>query len=349
MATPKKPKKTFSLLVPVVLILSFFLTACSIRFETAPQATVAPDANEIARQAAVSDIVLIHADALAAASLFPKDSATYLALMQAVDFSALHSRELGGVKESDSETIESTPSVTLTTLAPDGTPTVTPSATESPSDEEDPTVETVVTELSQSAWRIRASIDTVKEPGLARLLTSVSVSQAQLSQNIASASGIVIEEQVRLENSAIADLKSVLESDVLNNLIIAEDSLGFAFESYALTLSEKLSDPMTNAATHRKIANYFVKYQSKNALGLDPRQVAYTIAQTWDEQSASQEIIAALKQISQNYSSLSGIVDPEDRPLVIDLLMRAQSEYREWQPELVPFPGMNELNEKVLN
>ena len=344
MSTPKKPKKTRTLLVPLLLILTFFLTACSVRFETASEATVAPDANEIARQAAVSDIVLIHANALEAASFLPEDDATYLAIMQAVDFSSLHSRELGGVKESDSETIESTPSVTLTTLNTDGQPRPAPSETELPSNEEAPTVESVVTELSQSAWRIRASIDTVKEPGLARLLTSVSVSQAQLSQDIAAASGIVVGEQVRLEDSAIINLKATLESDVLNNLIVAEDSLGFAFESYALTLSEKLSDPMTNAATHRKTANYFVKYQSKNALGLDPRQVAYDITPTWDEQSANQEIIAALKQVSQNYSSLSGVVAPEDRPLVIDLLMRAQNEYREWQPKLVPFPGMNELN-----
>ena len=250
------------------------IAGCGIRLESAAPEALVPDADEISRQAAVADALLVQDEAAATLATVEPGSAVAAVLTDIELRAGEHVEALGGEYVSglaDGSTGTATdgsqdPADGQTALPPesvtDDQGTIDPSIAASPSEagpEADttagtdpapgsgasttapPSVERLVGLLTQSADRSRASLGTPTDPALARLFASVAAAHLDQARTLAATAGIEAPAPESFTTAMPSTLPKNLAAADLSTLVQAEDSAGFAYEAMAARLRDRKS------------------------------------------------------------------------------------------------------------
>lgn len=365
-------------MISTVLVLAT-VTGCGIRLESAAPEALVPDADEISRQAAVADALLVQDEAAATLATVDPASPVAVVLTDIEARAAQHVEALGGEyvsgladsstgtasgdtqDSSEGQTALPTGSVT------DDQGTIDPSIAASPEDAEDsdagqgdgadqsttapPSVERLVGLLTQSADRSRASLGTPSDPALARLFASVAAAHLDQARTLATTAGIETPATESFTTALPATLPKNLAAADLSTLVLAEDSAGFAYEAMAARLSEDdRTTARSRAAVHRARAQTWAELASLDATPTDPRAVAYDLPDAADGSPAltSRDTMVALAAdvetgLEDAYGAFVGDVDVDSRAAMLDLLVDSHRAARAWGAPAVTFPGMPEL------
>lgn len=274
------------------------LGGCGLRLESAEIPELAPDADEISRQAMVADAIAIRDAASEALLEVSAESPTAASLQQVTDFAALHLDALGGeyvsgLSHTTSENESEADASTQTSLDPDtfADKTATdPSELPGVGDATDGTAptdtattavatpESVVSLLAQSSARARGSLATPADGALARLYVSIAASQIESARALAEAAGT----EFVLPEAFGTDLPETLPTNLsttdLTTLVRSEDSAGYAYEVAAARLpSDARTLSLARASAHREHGQEWAELASVAETTTDPRQVAYDL------------------------------------------------------------------------
>jgi hypothetical protein len=307
------------------------ITGCGIRLESpAPQALV-PDSDEISRQAAVADALLVQEEAGATLTTVEEGSPVAGVLTDIELLAGEHVEALGGEyvsglgdEPTDAATaVPQDPTDGQTELPPesvtDDQGTIDPSIAASPAETDGtagtdgtdpgagapaggsttdpPSVERLVLLLTQSADRSRAALGTPKDPALARLFASVAAAHLDQARTLAATAGIEVPATESFTTVMPSPLPTNLVAADLSTLVQAEDSAGFAYEAMAARLTaDDRATARSRAAVHRARAQTWAELASLDATATDPRAVAYDLPDAADGSPAltSRETMAAL-------------------------------------------------------
>ena len=167
---PVRSRRARALAGALALGTAALLSGCGLRLETEPPAEPVPDAAEQVRRDAVDDALALASAAETAAAGADEGVGAVLGLVAST--AGVQVEALGGVYESG-------------LALPDGaTPSPTPSATDPA-----PTPADVLALLGAAASEARSDARAADDPALARLLSSVAASRAQLTDRLAAALG----------------------------------------------------------------------------------------------------------------------------------------------------------------
>lgn len=343
------------------------LAGCGIRLESPAVPELAPDADEISRQAMVADAVAIRDEATAALGAVPAGTPEALALQQVADFATLHTDALGGVyvsglghatgsSESAADAGTQT-SLDPETLADDEPTDPATSEGEVPAEGAAPTPAaapasstTVVSLLTQSASRARGSLATPLDGSLARLYVSVAASQVELARDLATSSGVTFTLPETFGTTLPEALPANLSTADLTTLVRGEDSAGYAFEVSAARLPADVRTlSLSRAALHRDRGQGWAELAGVHDTSADPRQVAYDLPDGADGTPplGGVEVIVPFAAqlettLTTTYTTLAGKVDPDERAVLLDLVVDSYATARAFSAPLQPFPGMPE-------
>lgn len=371
-------RSAVTVMISTVLALAT-LTGCGIRLESAAPEALVPDADEISRQAAVADAILVQGEATATLATVDPGSPVAAVLTDIEGRAAEHVEALGGEYVSglaESSTGEASggaqdPSEGQTELPPgsvtDEQGTIDPSVAASPAAPADtdlgsaattdqsttgtPSVERLVGLLVQSADRSRAALGTPVDPALARLFASVAAAHLDQARTLAATAGIEAPTTESFTTAMPVTLPKNLAAADLSTLVQAEDSAGFAYEAIAARLSDDdRATARSRAAVHRARAQAWAELASLDATPTDPRAVAYDLPDAADGSPAltSRATMVALAAdaesgLADSYGAFVGQVDAESRASMLDLLVDSHGAARAWGAPTVSFPGMPEL------
>lgn len=372
-------RSAVTVMISTVLALAT-LTGCGIRLESAAPEALVPDADEVSRQAAVADALVVQDEA--AATLATVDPASPVAGVlidieaRASEYvEALGGEYVSGLADSSTGVASGSPqdsSDGQTELPPgsvtDDQGTIDPSIAASPTasaDETDadsgapadqsttapPSVERLVGLLTQSADRSRASLGTPDDPALARLCASIAAAHLDQARTLAETAGLEVPSTESFTTAMPTTLPKNLAAADLSTLVQAEDSAGFAYEAMAARLGEDdRATARSRAAVHRARAQTWAELASLDATATDPRAVAYDLPDAADGSPAltSRETMAALaaeveSALTSSYGTFVGEVDADARASMLDLLVDSHQAARAWGAPVVTFPGMPEL------
>lgn len=288
----------------LVAVVALGLSACGLRLETPPPAAPAPDAVETVRQRAT-------ADALALAVL--AEHATDPGLPSAArvaEVAALHAEALGG------------PYTWEPPAADDA-----PASPEAPADEaEDVTPARLAQALEETAASARADAATVPDPGMARLLGSISASRLLAADAVRREGGESATEPAE-PFTPPEELPDGVAGSVVTALVQSEDALGLAWEVVAArTAAEARAPAAARATAHRDRALRWAEAADLVGTGLDPRRAAYdlppALLTTSDDVGALEGEAAALeRELATSYASLVAVAPPEQRAPFVDALL----------------------------
>ena len=357
------------------------LTGCGIRLESAAPEALVPDSDEISRQAAVADALLVQAEAGATLATVEQGSPVAVVLTDIEQRAGEHVDALGGEyvsglgdEATDAATAEPPdPADGQTELPPesvtDDQGTIDPSIAASPAPTDapagtdpgaaattdqsttaPPTVERLVLLLTQSADRSRAALGTPVDPALARLFASVAAAHLDQARTLAATAGIERPSTESFTTAMPTTLPKNLAAADLSTLVQAEDSAGFAYEAMAARLTaDDRATARSRAAVHRARAQTWAELASLDATATDPRAVAYDLPDAADGSPAltSRETMAALaatmeSSLADSYGTFVGQVDADARASMLDLLVDSHGAARAWGAPAVTFPGMPE-------
>lgn len=355
------------------------ITGCGIRLESAAPQALVPDSDEISRQAAVADALLVQEEAGATLTTVEQGSPVAAVLTDIELLAGEHVEALGGEYVSglgDGPTDAATaapqdPTDGQTELPPesvtDDQGTIDPSIAASPAETDGtdpgtgapadgsttapPSVERLVLLLTQSADRSRAALGTPTDPALARLFASVAAAHLDQARTLATTAGIELPATESFTTVMPSALPKNLAAADLSTLVQAEDSAGFAYEAMAARLTaDDRATARSRAAVHRARAQTWAELASLDATATDPRAVAYDLPDATDGSPAltSRETMAALaatmeSSLADSYGTFVGQVDAEARASMLDLLVDSHTAARAWGAPAVAFPGMPEL------
>ncbi|MEP7765223.1 DUF4439 domain-containing protein [Sanguibacter sp. 25GB23B1] len=334
------------------------LSGCGIRLESPAIPELAPDADEISRQAMVADSIAIRDEATEALLSVPAESPAAASLQQVADFAVLHVDALGGEyvsglshtsgsgeSEADASTQTSLDPETLTDEPLDGAV---------PPEESTPVVpatsSSVVSLLAQSSARARGSLATPVDGPLARLYVSIAASQIESARALAAAAGIELVLPEAFGTALPTSLPANLSTADLTTLVRSEDSAGYAYEVAAARLpAESRTLSLARAAAHRERGQEWAELASVAETSTDPRQVAYDLPDGTDGGAplSGVEVIvpfaAGLEStLTTTYTTLAGQVAPEERAVFLDLVVDTYATARVFSAPLLAFPGMPE-------
>lgn len=253
------------------------ITGCGIRLESAAPQALVPDSDEISRQAAVADALLVQEEAGATLTTVEEGSPVAGVLTDIELLAGEHVEALGGEyvsglgdEPTDSATaVPQDPTDGQTELPPesvtDDQGTIDPSIAASPAETDGtagtdgpegtdgtdpgagapaggsttdpPSVERLVLLLTQSADRSRAALGTPKDPALARLFASVAAAHLDQARTLAATAGIEVPATESFTTVMPSTLPKNLAAADLSTLVQAEDSAGFAYEAMAARLT----------------------------------------------------------------------------------------------------------------
>ncbi len=253
------------------------ITGCGIRLESAAPQALVPDSDEISRQAAVADALLVQEEAGATLTTVEQGSPVAVVLTDIELLAGEHVEALGGEyvsglgdEPTDAATaVPQDPTDGQTELPPesvtDDQGTIDPSIAASPAEAdgtagtdgpegtdgtdpgagapadgsttEPPSVERLVLLLTQSADRSRAALGTPKDPALARLFASVAAAHLDQARTLAATAGIEVPATESFTTVMPSALPKNLVAADLSTLVQAEDSAGFAYEAIAARLT----------------------------------------------------------------------------------------------------------------
>jgi len=347
------------------------VAGCGIRLESPAPAALVPDADEISRQAAVADVLLVGSEArLAVPTVDP--ASPVVDLLEEIDASATAQAEaLGGEYVSGVEGDGDDPAGVSshdaadgqTALAPgsvtDDEGTIDPSVAASPTDEPSgsattdpaPSVPRLLTVLTQSADRTRASIGTPRDPALARLYASVATSHLDQARSLAALSGLDAPAPESFTTTLPTALPKNLSAADLVTVVRSEDAAGYAYEVMAARLADgERTAARDRAAAHRERAQGWAALASLDGAATDPREVAYdlgTVADGTPTLASRDSMVTRAAEIEADladaYATFVGQVDADARSSMLDLLADAHLASRSWGAPASTFPGMPEL------
>lgn len=343
------------------------LGGCGIRLESPAIPELAPDADEISRQAMVADAIAIRDEATEALLTVPADSPAGVALQQVADFAVLHVDALGGEyvsglshtsgsgeSETDASTQTSVDPDTLTEEPSDDPSAVADELPEGALPAEEPPVpatsSTVVSLLAQSSSRARGSLATPLDGPLARLYVSIAASQVESARTLAAAAGVEFVLPETFGTALPTALPANLSTSDLMTLVRSEDSAGYAYEVAAARLpAESRTLSLARAAAHRERGQEWAELASVAETTTDPRQVAYDLPDGADggpPLSGVEVIVPFAAEVESTltvtYTTLAGEVAPEERAILLDLVVDSHAAARAFSAPLVAFPGMPE-------
>lgn len=359
-----------TVIISTVLVLAT-VAGCGIRLESPAPAALVPDADEISRQAAVADVLLVGSEArLTLPSVDPASPvATFL---EEIDTTATaHAVALGGEyvsgvagegadpagttshDASDGQTALPPGSVTDDegTIDPSVAASPTDAATASPSAAPAPSVPRLVTVLTQSADRARASLGTPGDPALARLYASVAASHLDQARSLAALAGVDAPAPESFTTTLPAALPKNLSAAELVTVVRSEDAAGYAYEVMAARLADAdRTAARERAAEHRERAQGWAELASLDGAATDPREVAYDLGTTADGTPAlesRESMVTHAAEIEERladaYATFVGQVEADARSSMLDLLADAHLASRSWGAPASTFPGMPEL------
>jgi len=253
------------------------ITGCGIRLESAAPQALVPDSDEISRQAAVADALLVQEEAGATLTTVEQGSPVAVVLTDIELLAGEHVEALGGEyvsglgdEPTDAATaVPQDPTDGQTELPPesvtDDQGTIDPLIAASPAEADGtagtdgpegtdgtdpgagapaggsttdpPSVERLVLLLTQSADRSRAALGTPKDPALARLFASVAAAHLDQARTLAATAGIEVPATESFTTVMPSTLPKNLVAADLSTLVQAEDSAGFAYEAMAARLT----------------------------------------------------------------------------------------------------------------
>lgn len=310
--------------VTAALVLTLALTGCGVRLETPPPSEPSLTAVEAARRAAVTDVLDVRATVLAAQDGAEGRPADILeAVLAATD---VHEAQLGGVYDSG-------------LVGVDGSPAPLPTGTASGTD-----AAAAVEILAQAASRARSGLETVEDPGFARLTGSIAVAHLVAARTLAASADV---EAPATEFPAVATVPTALE-DVpatdLVALVLAEDSTGYMLEVLASRLSgPQRSAALARAATHRTRADAWAHAAGLAGTTDDPRRVAYALPAGITADTPDTALIGAAEvALTTDLVTLLAVVPAASRAATLDLAADSWAAALTWGAQPVPLPGMPE-------
>ena len=312
------------------------LAACDLRLETPPLSEPTPDAREVARRAAATDVSAIIDVATITLAGVKKKSRAASELTWIVKASQIHLDQLGGVYVSG-----------LDTENP-GTPTAPPSTpalgTDKPGNAK-PTVADVVDRLAQSYSRTRGALESAPDPGLARLMASIATAQMSSATKLAAIAKIDLPD-VALPGTPVAPSTppSGVSTSVLSPLVSAEDSAGYAYEILAARLTDAPRVAASaRAVVHRDRASALALAAQVSGTPQDPRLVAYEIPAGFLAEPVDNASAGTLElNLTTSYATLVGVVVEQERAAYMDLLVESYESALTWGAKRTYFPGMPE-------
>ncbi|WP_265523261.1 DUF4439 domain-containing protein [Oerskovia flava] len=320
----------------VTLAAAALAAGCGLRVETAPPSEPVPDAEEVIRNAAVTDALAIEAAALSATTSAGQDGGEdtgeaeegdaddlAAALGQVAAFAALHAEQLGGPYDSG-----------LPEPGQSGSPTPDPSPSAPPA-ADGPDVALL---LAEASLRLRASADATTDGPLARLLLSVSASQHVSAQHLATLVDVDLptSEAEPVPPDAAPGGLSAAE---LSTVVVAEDAAAYAYEVRAASSEGSVRERAVDlAATHRQRAEGWAQAAGITGTGQDPRRVAYTVPD-----DPTRELATTLEgSLAQTYASLAASATAGTRTQVAELFVDTVTTQVGWGGERLAFPGLPE-------
>lgn len=321
----------------VAVLVGALVTGCSVRLETPSPSEPEPDSLEVARRAAVTDVLDVAALARDLLVETGAEDSPGPELAATVDAAAVHLDQLGGVYDSgladvDGDDVQVAPTSTSTTAPP-------------PSDV---TPEQLIERLSQAYSRARGSLVTVPDPGLARLVASIGTAQLSQARTIAVAAGAPIT-PVDLPATPLVPVELAgVPAGSLIPLVALEDAAGYAFEVVAARVSSEAERVAASARAdvHRDRAQAWALVAGVAGTSTDPRQIVYALPESVASATPSTEHLSNLEtSLADAYGSLLSDVVEEDRVAVADLLTDSYLTARTWGSPPLVLPGMPELRD----
>ena len=310
------------------------LAACDLRLETPPLSEPTPDAQEVARRAAATDVSAIIDVATITLAGMKKKSRARSELTWVIKASQIHLEQLGGIYASGLDT--ENPGATAAPALPPG---------DDKPGEVKPVIADVVDRLAQSYSRTRGALESAPDPGLARLMASIATAQMSSATKLAAIAKIDLPD-VALPGTPAAPSAppSGVSTSVLSPLVSAEDSAGYAYEVLAARLTDAPRVAASaRAVVHRDRASALALAAQVSGTPQDPRLVAYAIPAGFLAEPVDDAAAATLElNLTTSYATLVGVVVEPERAAYMDLLVESYQSALTWGAKRTYFPGMPE-------
>ncbi|MCR6647051.1 MAG: DUF4439 domain-containing protein [Cellulomonas sp.] len=307
----------------VLAVTALVLSGCGLRLETPPPVEPSPDALEQVRARTVDDALALQSAAQDALTTTTDEQVLPL-LDQVVTFSEQHVAALGGEYDSGLD------------ADPDEAPTPSPTPTVATT-----TAQDVLALLGDTTTTAGTDANSTTDGPLARLIASVAVSRADLTDRLASAlgedsPGPAVPEQVVVPPE--------VDADVAGPLARAHDEAGYALEVLAARGPEQTrAATLASARAHRAAADAWAKAAAIAGTEQDPRLAQYALPTDLDADGALSALGVAVQDgIAHVSTAAIAAVPAGTRDTYLDSLRVAVSEARALGAAASAFPGMPE-------
>ncbi len=321
----------------VVLLLVLVLSGCGIRLETPPPTEPTPDALEVARRAATTDVLAILEVATEVEQQLKDEDPVAETVATIRVASAAHLEQLGGEYDSG---LDSEDDVTTYTTPP---PLPEQSTTADPDEPDGPTTsfEELVDRLAQAYSRTRGALESVPDPGLARLMASIATFQLTSAQTLATSVDLELP-KITVPGTPelpVTPPAGISTSD-LSPIILAEDGAGYAYEVLAAHRGDAARvAALARAAVHRSRGNAAATAAQVAHTVQDPRRTAYEIPGDPTKKSYVRQLELNL---AASYATMIGLAAEDERVTYLDLMIDSYHAAQTWGAKPVMFPGLTE-------
>lgn len=321
----------------MVVLLALVLSGCGARLETPPPTEPTPDALEVARRAAASDVLAILEVAAQAEDQLDDDDPSAPIIAEILAGGTEHLEQLGG--EYDSGLDPTDDSITQTTPSDQSS-----TAVAAPDGESAAPLEELVDRLAQAYLRTRGALESAPDPGLARLMASIATAQLTSAQALATSAELELPE-ITLPGTPNMPSEAPIgiSSSDLAPLVLAEDGAGYAFEVLAAHLSEaQRVAALARASVHRTRGENAAEAAQIARTLQDPRRAAYDLPVDGTDETYVRDLELNLVDA---YATLVGLAVEEERVHYFDLMIDSYNAAHSWGAKTSVFPGMPEQQE----
>lgn len=313
-APPRPRLPRFFVMLWVLVATMALVTGCGVRLETSVPQPIAPDSNELARQAMVNDVVLIQEDVTSALAAHEFTDSQLATLIHLRERNANYERLLGGIYRSGlpQDEPEDLPEVPLTPIESVYGP------------------QEVIDRLLASTGRVRTTLPIATDPDLARLFGSMAIGNLLLAQEIAKASDLEFVVPEFLSEPVPDTILGLIPTNSIESLIHNEDATGYGFEVIAaMRHPDRRAVALEQGRLHRETSQFWADMSGLAQTPQDPRRVAYTLPfeLTADDAVAPEQDLVALAQemesnLATNYVDLIALSTPDNRSYFFDSAIR---------------------------